>query len=393
MKRLLITISLVGSIFLACAGASIFQPIGDNLSAPIALVFDTATSRLYVVNSNDNVAFSNTTMIVLDVSDPTAPVILDLNANPVEIPELSGQAFIDASTQRLFIANRFSPDKVNIQDDILVLDVDEGTDFGDLQKIESGENLFGMACCDSSDRFYAVSDGELHVFELADPTQKITVDLSVTLQSGQEFDGNSTTHVTLYGTQAFLSNRAGVIYVINIANIGVDGENPIDYLITNLHDLKSIVNDGTNIYIDEVDFNDTDIGRWRSIDPTTVPPIADNGGAVIEVDIDSEREGKPVEKQRLDIGEEPAEMLVFKDRLYITNSDDNTVSVLDISDPDDVTLEITIDLTDGGFSAAFPFSLAAATFGAQDLLYVGNLGSNTLSIIDIASNTVIADYP
>lgn len=397
--------TLLGCLLLcvsACAGESLFQPIGNNLSGPISIVFDTDQSRAYVVNSNLNVAYSDTSIVILDISDPIAPVFLDNTNNPISIKDLSGQAFLDATTDRLFVTNRFSPHKNDIIDDLLVINVDEGSDLGTQQAFEAGENPFGMACCDANDFFYVVSDATLEVFPLSDPSQKISRSLEVILSDGSSFNGFSTTHIALLGNQAFLSNRAGVIYVINLDNVEDTDKNPIDYLITNLHELKSIATDGINIYVDEVDFEDGDVTRFRSIDPATVPPIADNEGTIISVDIDDTREvtlpdnsteDRTVEKQILSLGSDPQDILVFKSKAYVSDLEDNTITVIDISDPDNISVETTIALNANGFTSDAPYGMTAATFGTMDLLYVGNLDSNNISIIDIGTNSVIATYP
>jgi YVTN family beta-propeller protein len=345
------------------------------------------------VNSNLAAEFLDASMVILDISDPEAPVFLDNPNNPVSIPSLSGQTFLDETSQQLFVTNRFSENKNDVIDDLLVIDVNEGSNLGTLQTFEAGENPFGIACCDSSDRFYVVSDGTLEVFSLNDPSQKVSRSLEVILSNGTSFSGLSSTHVAILDNQAFVSNRAGVIYVINLDTVGDTSKNPIDYLITNLDDLRSIATDGTNIYIAEVDFEDDDVTRFRSIDPTTVPPIADNEGTVIEVDVEDTEEYPDILKQSFALGLEPQETLIFNNMAFVTNMDSNSVTAFDISDPDNVSLETTIDLTDGGFTSDEPFGMAAATIDGTDYLYVTNLDSDNISIVDLTTNTVVGTYP
>lgn len=393
-KLVFVFLFLLSISITSCSGASIFQPIGNNLSGPIAIVLDPGLARAYVVNSNLNVAFSDTSLVILDISNPTAPVFLDNTNNPISIPDLSGQAFLDGATQRLFVTNRFSPQKNDVIDNLLVINVNEGSDLGNMQIFEAGENPIGIACCDASDRFYVVSDGTLEIFSLSDPNQKITRILDVLLTTGESFNGLSTTHVALLGNQAFLSNRAGIIYVINTNNVDDMDKNPIDYIITNLNDIRSIATDGTNIYIDEVDFEDDEITRFRSIDPAVIPPIDDNGGIIITIDIEDTQEEFQVEKQSLDLGAvEPQEIFIFKDHAFVTDKEENKVLSIDISNPDNISLETAIDLTEDGFTSDAPFDMAAATFDGTDLLYVTNLDSNNISIVDLATNSVVGTYP
>ncbi len=390
MKYIKRCLSLLACLsVLSCAGDPLFVSIGDNLSGPIAIVLDTARSRAYVVNSNLNVAFEDTSLITLDIADPTAPTILDINNNPFEVPALSGQAFLDATTQRLFVTNRFSSNNKDLIDNLLVIDMTEDGDFGTLQTIEAGENPFGIACCDNQNRFYVVSDGNLEVFDLDDPTSKTTISLEITVSNGDSFSGDSTTHIALLNNQAFLTNRAGIIYVINTDKIDGSGQNPIDYLIANMNDLRGIVSDGTNLYTVEVDFEDDEVTRLRSIDLTSVPPLADISETILRIDVENDG----VERQTLSVGLEPQEILLFNNRAYVTNGDSDSVTVVDITDPASMATITTIDLTSGGFTAKNPFGMAAANIGGTDYLFVTNLDSNNISIIDVASNTVVANYP
>src|SRR5712671_688732 len=67
---------------------------------------------------------------------------------------------------------------------------------------------------------------------------------------------------------------------------------------------------------------------------------------------------------------------------YITNQSSSTVSVIDTA-TDTVIATIPVDLT--------PFGVAVSPDGSK--VYVTNISSNTVSVIDTATNTVSATIP
>ena len=67
---------------------------------------------------------------------------------------------------------------------------------------------------------------------------------------------------------------------------------------------------------------------------------------------------------------------------YITNQNSNTVSVIDTA-TDTVIATIPVGLS--------PFGVAVSPDGSK--VYVANTGANTLSVIDTATNTVSATVP
>lgn len=74
--------------------------------------------------------------------------------------------------------------------------------------------------------------------------------------------------------------------------------------------------------------------------------------------------------------------------LYVTNSNDNSVSVIDLSSDATVTTTLTV--------GTFPIGVAANPDGSS--VYVANTGDDTLSVIDTSDNTVsgtvtVGDFP
>ncbi len=384
-------------LFSSCAGDPLFVAIGNNLSGPISIVIDAANNRAYVVNSNLNVAFDDATLLTLDISNPEQPVILNHPNNPISIPSLSGEAFLDTANQQLLVTNRLSNNKNDIIDELLRINVNEAGSFGTTEEFSSGENPFGIACCDASNNFYVVSDGTLESFELNDPNNNVTQSLEVTLQNGNVVKGDSTTHIAILGQQAFLSNRAGIIYVINLDKATDTSLNPIDYLITDMEELRAITTDGNNIYVTEADFNDDDVHRLRVINPETVPPIAENSEAITEIDIEDTRTINDtdinVQQETLSLDKDSNAMLVYLDKLYVASEEENSLKIFDLSNPGDISEATELNLGSGTLSGQGPFALTAANLGGTDYLYVGNLDSNNILIINLNTQSIVASFP
>lgn len=362
-------------IFTHCTG-TLFEEIGTHLAAPIAIAVDTANLRAYVVNSNNNVEFTGTTLSVLDLSDPAAPILLDHPVNPIGIPDFSGQIYLDAATKLAYVPNRLSDNNDDTNDVLLRIHLDEAAgDFGTIDEFPGGENPFGIACCDLSGRIYvAATGGALHVFNPADLSTSIQISLEIVLGDGSLFSGANSTEVVLLGDRAFVTNRGGRIYVINTAEVGDTSKNPIDYTILNVGDARGIATDGTSLFM----VDGTEDGEvLRILDPSSLTPIDPDTASISEIDVST------VQTATVSLGNNPNEIVVFKGKTYVTNQDDDTVSVIDLATN---TLTATVSVGDE------PFGLAAFTIGSTDYLYVTNLISNSISIIDLSTNTVVSTF-
>lgn len=368
----------------ACAGDPLFGPIGNNVADPISIAIDAVNNRAYLVNANLSITYEGGSLLVLDLTDPTAPAILSQSGNPVGLQSLSGQVFLDDANQRIFVTNRESENRKDEVDQVFQVNVDEAGSFGTVTTLETGKDPFGIACCDPNGRFYATLEGNVASFSLTDPSDQVSRSLEVTLGTGEILSGVSTTRIAILGSQIFLTNRSGRIYVLNANEITNTSANPMDYLITGMNDIRGIATDGTLLYVVESAAESI----VRVIDPSTLTPIDPDVATVTEVTIDS------IQQTTLTVGNDANELVVFNNKVYVGNRTADTVSVIDIADPSSPAVEATIDLTAGGtLTADEPFGLAAATLGAADYLYVTNLASHNLSIIDLATTTAIATFP
>lgn len=369
--------TIAGALSLAqCNTQSpLFSSISTSLSSPIALAVDTTKLRAYVVNSNNRYSFTNTTLSVLDITHPTAPTLLSNTSNPIPIPNYSSQIYYDGASGFAYVPNRLTTDPVATTDSLLRIDLNESlTTFAKVDSFTTGLNPFGITCCDTSGRIYTVaSSGNLHVYSPSNLNTSTQISLSVTLPSGQ-FIGTNSTEAVLLGTQAFVTNENGLIYVINTSEVGDTTKNPIDYVITNGGFLKGIATNGTLLYA--VD-GTRDAAVLRVINPATLTPVSPDTSTISEIDIST------IQSRTIGLGNDPNEIVIFGGKAYITNRGDNTVSVIDLS-----TNEVIRNIGVG----EEPFGMAAFTVGTTSYLYVTNLASNSISIIDLGSNTVVSTF-
>jgi len=64
-----------------------------------------------------------------------------------------------------------------------------------------------------------------------------------------------------------------------------------------------------------------------------------------------------------------------------------------VIDTDSRSVATTIDLTAGGWGADEPTGITGFTVGDNNYVYVTNLKSDNISIIDANALSVVADYP
>ncbi len=385
-KKNLILLSFVPLLSLffivSCNTSTLFTPIGSHLSGPIAVAVDTARNRAYVVNSNNDYAYTNATLSILDITTPTAPTLVTNTQNPVPIPNLSSGIYLDTATQRAFVPNRLSDNDDDHLDNLLRINVDESSGtFGAVDIFTAGDNPFGSACCDTSGRLYMVNlGGTLEVYDLSDLAHPTSLSLAGTFVSGASYSGANSVEVLLLGTQAFVTNRGGRIYVINTGEIGTTA-NPIDYLITNVGDARGIATDGTLLYVID---GSVSPGIVRVINPATLTPVTPDSAARTESDILA---SSSIQTATVTVGRNPNKILIFGGKAYVSNQDDDTITVFTPSAiGTDGFVTSTIAVGDR------PFGLTAFTSGSNNYLYVTNLFSNSISIVDLSNNTVAATF-
>ena len=371
MPRLFISLISLAFLATACAqSGSIFPEPGDNIATPNAMAIDVATGRLYLVNSNAKVLYDwqKGSFQVYDIADPLAPVLVRTS----ETASFSGQIYLDAATSHTYVPNRFSESEATTEDRLYIFDVDEASaNFGSFVEEPAGRDAYAIACCYPANRAWVTTSlNELEYYDLTDIGPPGSIDLETTLDTGGELSQVEVNHVAIVGTQAFLSREYGGVVVVNLDDAGVTGT-------------RGIAAEGNSVWVvGEGNECGDDYCRFvLLLDVSILTPLSDN---TVTYQVDKDVAGILV--QLIEVGENPQEVLLTTDYAFVTNQDDDTVSVIDR-----LTNLVTTTITVGDE----PFSMALYTTlaGEEKYLYVGNVESNTISIIDITTLTVVATYP
>ncbi len=372
----------------ACATSNIFPTLTDQIAGASSIAIDSATNRLYLVNANDKVAYDwhQGSFQVYDITNPLAPVLL----NTLPTLSYSGEVSLDPVRKLAYLTNRFSETDQVTADRMYIINIDESSpDFLTYQEITMGLDPFGIECCYPVDRLWVAEGGKDSTFvtQYVDKADLAvgSMNMLAPLSTGGSFDANETTDLVILGTQAFMSRSRGGIDVINLDEVGVAGAEPLDYWIQDIETPRGIATDGTYIYIAS---EDSDTGEWLAwihvINPASLVPLFDNTSAQV---LDKEDNGILVTSIGLNERRDPQYVLVTTN--YIMSSlgwnDDNYIEVLDRS-----TLTWLTEIPVG--KEPFPMALYAPG-GVDTYVYVANQIDNTLSIIDIATLTVVATYP
>ncbi len=382
---------LLSSLFIIFIGLSgcaqsgdIFPDIAVNeLATPSAMAVDVATGRLYVVNSNAKVLYDwrQGTFQVYDIADPLAPALI--KAAPTK--SFSGQVYVNTSLQEAFVPNRFSESDASREDALFVFDINEASStFLDFVSQPMGRDAYAIACCYPTSRAWITTSlGELQYVNITNLSDTGSINLKTNLDIGGTLSHAEVNHIALQDSQAFLSREYGGILVVNLDDAGTAGAVAVDYYIRDIPNPRGIAVRGTTLYV-VGEGNECD-GDWcrflMVLDVSALTPVTGN---TTTEQLDKEDDGlllETIEVQKL-----PQEVLLSTDYAFVTNQDSDTVSVIDLATN---TLYTNISVGEEPFSLAL-YTTAA---GVDQYLYVGNVEDNTISIIDIPTLSVVATYP
>ena len=170
--------------------------------------------------------------------------------------------------------------------------------------------------------------------------------------------------------------------IVNLDEADVPGAVPMDYFIHDINQPRDLaVRDGLLYLVGE----GNEGGNWKRflmiLDVSSLTPLTDNDTTIF---IDKDDDG--LVASFIEVGNSPQTLLLTTDYVFVTNMGDDTVSVIDLAAR---TVVAEIDV------GSEPFSLALYTTadGVEQYVYVGNLEGNTISIIDIPSLTVVTTFP
>lgn len=392
VKHILLALSTIA--LTACGGTAIFEAVGNNMSNPLTVALDTANDRAYVVNSNDQYNYTGGSIHSVDISDLTNPTRLDV----VAIDSFGGQAFLDTTAQTLVVPNRFSDNDDVTSDRLLSMSV-AGGDFGAITETVTNLDPFGTIVNAAGTRLYVpTGDDSLQVIDISGATPEVaaTIDLLVELDDGSTLRAASVARGVLFNneTQLVLVREEGGLFVLNVSELENSAVNAVDYFIDDIVDPRSVaIGDAASktIYVSELLTNKdgTQSDLLRELNLTRLPAVSDNTTTAVK-DKDVER----LLKDTIFLGvtsresDDPQEVVVSTDfdRTYISLMESGYVSVVKTSTGKQIK---TIQVGEEPFGLA----LYQATDAEDTHLFVCNRVGNTVSIIDLSTNTIVGTYP
>lgn len=375
-------ILIVGLFFLiGCAGPGVFVSSGSGMANPLTLAIDSTAARLYVNNSNNKVGFSDGSLHVVDITNPASPV----RVNYSNVPSFASQIYLDPASKILYTPDRQGEPLKNYV--LFRFNVDEAA-AGFLSRSDyvSGENPYGIACCDAAGRMYVASEGgQLDYYDVNNSMAHSSLSLTTTLDTGASFTGLGAKRVVIIGTQAVVVRLYGGIWIINLDEIGVSGANPIDYFVTDFSYPRGIAADATNVYLADTEYpGNVDTPYLYVLDLTPLPPVTGDTTTRLIYKDDVGMVAAEIPLTTTD----PQELVITgtSTQAFVTHLVHNAVSVVDL-----VARQKTATVTVG----TEPFGMAVySPGGVPTHLFVANNGGNNVSVIDIVNNnTVVGTYP
>ncbi len=384
MNHIFIVLCAAVVVLSGCATSQdVFEDVGEDVASPSAMSVDVDSDRLYLVNSNSRVLYDwhQGNFQVLDISDPLAPKLI----KSVPTRSFSGEIYFDKAASKIYMPNRYSADESDKTGDLYLLSTDESDPDKLLEYTisEIGKDSFSIACCHPAGRMWlTTSQDKIQYVDIGGDLVPRNISLLTTFEDGSSMGWAESYHMVINANQGFLTRYSSGVMIMNLDEAGIADAYPMDYFIQDLQNPLGIAYRGGILYV--VGMGEED-GEWRKylavLDVSALVPVFGNERTK---KLDKDDEG--ILLAMIDVGENPQEVLLSTDYAFVTNIDDDTVSVIDLSKRKVVK---TINVGEE------PFSLGLYTDagGSDRYLYVGNVQSNTLSIIDIATLKVVATYP
>lgn len=356
------------------------------MANPLTVAVNSTTNRAYVLNANDTVLFTNGSVHVVNLATITSPV----RVNSVELEGFGGQLFLDTTNNAVFVTNRLSENEDDKVDAVQRINVDEASgSFLSISALDANGNPFGIGFDRSVAPVTQIvvpsREGVLDVYDVssASPTRTAQVDLKRVLSSGDTLTTVGASEAVVVGTQAFVTRADAGLLVVNLSEATSSSANPVDYFIEDLDSPRGIVTDGALVYVVDVDTDD-DGNVTNTLRVLNLAALTADGSNTTTTVKDKDSDSLLV--RSVTVGTNPQEVVLDGTTAYVTNFDDDTISVINTV-AGIVTATITVG--DEPFGMAFYQQVA----GTNTHLLVCNHKANTVSIIALASNTVVATYP
>ncbi len=397
-KTILLLLLILPTLsFTHCAGPSIFQPTPLNvtppiIAQPIEMAIDEVNKRGYLINSDNTVLYSNGSLIVFDLTNPVVPTVL----RSVGLPNFSGQAYLDTATKYLYVTNRLNEPSTNNTNQILKINIDEASsNYLTYQQYESASNPFGITS--NGTDLFVVDQQSLDFYALSNLSSRTNVNFNVQLTDGTTPNTSNTRQIALSPSKNFLyvTNETGPVLILNTSEIpapsgsaGVTngGNAAVDYAIANTSSTFGVASDSQYIYIVE-----GTPPALLILNDVNLPVVQGNPQSI---------QTSSLAAQTIPLGTNPNEIALdpTNNRAYVTLSFDNQVSVIDtknlvelvripLANNNNVTLPAGINQGEN------PFAISLGHFGGTPYIYVMNLNTNNISIINGSTNTLVSTFP
>lgn len=378
----------------ACAGAPIFPDVSLSttdpvLAQPIFMAIDEGRNRGYLINSNNLVNYNDASLMVLDLTNPVAPVVL----NAVSLQNFSGQAYLDTTRQLLYIANRLSANVDDAIDQIIEVNVNEASSgFLSTTQYSTDGNPFGITS--DGTNLYVACIGSVDMLAFSNLNLRTQVSFNVQNNLGVTLNTSGTRELALSpsGQYLFVTNRTDRMLILNTNQIPIPDPNlaltlggsvAVDYDLANTFSTRGIVSDSNYIYVVDGSTPALKILAEQNlpINTTSTP---------IEIPIST------LAVAEIALNQNPNEVAVdtVNGRVYTTIADNNTVSVVDTQSLTQIAqIPLASILPSGVDQGINPFGVSVGHFGGVPYIYVMNLNSNNVSIINGNTLSVVASFP
>ncbi len=376
----------VGVLLTACTSDAIFTPIGDNMANPLTVAVNSTANRAYIVNANDKILYTTGSMHVVDLSTITAPT----RVNTVTLDGFGGQVLLDPTNNVVYVPNRISDNDDDTVDALHRINVDEAsTSFLSLSSADVDADPFGIGFDVSVAPITQIAvpsrAGLLNIYDISSgtPTRTAQIDLNRTLSSSDTLSSVDAVEAVVIGTQAFVTKADGGLLVVNLSEATSSSANPVDYFVEDLESPRGIATDGVLLYVVNVEIDDdgNETNAVYVLDPATL--TADGANTTTTV---KDKDTDSLLLRQATVGNDPQEVVLSGTTAYVTNFEDDTVSVIDTT-----TGTVTATITVG--DEPFGMDIYQQVLGTDSHLLVCNHKANTVSIIALTTNGVVATYP
>jgi YVTN family beta-propeller protein len=350
------------------------------LPNPVSIAADEARSQILVANSNVDIFFDTGSLAVLtvDAANPAAPVLSA--AQIVSAPNFAGEIAFDGTGGTATIPFRESLDASDAEDQIRRYALGAGT-VTQTVAVSAPQNPFGIAR-DAAGNVYVVCDDELEIYD-SSLGDLAGIDLTTAGDAGLDDSLSSAVQdvaIDEANGRAFVSNPGGSLFVVDLAS----------RLLTTVIDgpsaTRDLVLDGASGLLYALDPVAAQVWIFdvnQLAVPSTTPGSQDDSTFLIAT---------------VPVGTDPNGMVLdaANDRLYIGNSLDNDIAVIDtLTFRQIARISISTEDLEATFGRGgdYPFALALGTFGGTQYLFISGFNANSVVMINTDTLTVVEVYP